>query len=100
MTGREEAFQFFREGEVELLKNLSQAGIKLSEFKLIPAGDKLVMSDMGSSSNSGDSFRGEGRSEQGQHGQYQGQQRGQGDGSDRRRQLWEQARQQSQFAFA
>jgi hypothetical protein len=91
---------FFAENEVEILKNLDKSGVKLSQFKLVTANTKSEMMSFSSDSkNSGSNF-GESSNGQGQSSNTFGR----GDSteqrdSQRRKQLWEQYKEQSQ-AFA
>ena len=91
---------FFAENEVEILKNLDKSGVKLAQFKLVTANTKSEMMSFSSDSkNSGSNF-GESSNGQGQSSNTFGR----GDSteqrdSQRRKQLWEQYKEQSQ-AFA
>jgi hypothetical protein len=91
---------FFAENEVEIIKNLDKSGVKLSQFKLVTANTKSEMMSFSSDSkNSGSSF---GESLNGQN--QPSNMFGRGDSSEqrdsqRRKQLWEQYKEQSQ-AFA
>jgi hypothetical protein len=91
---------FFAENEVEIIKNLDKSGVKLSQFKLVTASTKSEMMSFSSDSkNSGSSF---GESSNGQN--QSSNMFGRGDSSEqrdsqRRKQLWEQYKEQSQ-AFA
>lgn len=86
-AGRE-GHRFFVDNEVELVKSLNQNGVRLSDLKIVQAD---VISDSGSSSKSG-SFAdsGEGRGQFNQSHQQRGQ--NSQDGSERRRQMWEEYR--------
>lgn len=91
---------FFAENEVEIIKNLDKSGVKLSQFKLVTASTKSEMMSFSSDSkNSGSTF---GESSNGQN--QSSNMFGRGDSSEqrdsqRRKQLWEQYKEQSQ-AFA
>lgn len=88
-AGRE-GHRFFVDNEVELVKTLNQNGVRLTDLKIVQAD---IISEAGSSSKSNsfaDSQSGEGR---GQFNQSHQQRGGHShDGSERRRQLWEEYR--------
>ena len=80
-SGSEQALEFFRVNEGELLKSLDLAGIKVADFK-ISAGPNVALK---SESSNNFNFN----SEQSQHQQGQQKQQGDQNGSEKRKQLWE-----------
>ena len=91
-----EGHQFFVDNESELIKSLTQNGVKISDFK-ITANSELVGLTEGKSQLSDNSSQGQGSSESSSQSQYS--QKGQGQESsnqERRRQLWKNAQEHQQ----
>ena len=95
-----EAQVFFAENEVDIIKNLDKSGIKLSQFKIVTANTKSEMMSFSSDSrNSGSNFS-EGSQVQSQsQGMFGRSESSEQRDSQRRKELWEQCKEQSQ-AFA
>ena len=95
-----EAQVFFAENEVDIIKNLDKSGIKLSQFKIVTANTKSEMMSFSSDSrNSGSNFS-EGSQVQSQsQGMFGRSESSEQRDSQRRKELWEQYKEQSQ-AFA
>lgn len=91
---------FFAENEVEIIKNLDKSGVKLAQFKLVTSNTKSEMMSFSSDSrNSGSQFGESSNGQSNSQGMF-----GRGDSSEqrdsqRRKELWEQYKEQSQ-AFA
>jgi hypothetical protein len=92
-TNSAEGHEFFSKNEIGLMKNLSQAGIHLNEFKIVASGNDSAMSfsqnenrQSGQSSYNGDAPREFMSFESGDS----------SNGSQRRKALWEQAQQNQQ----
>lgn len=92
-TNSAEGHEFFTKNEIGLMKNLSQAGIHLNEFKIVASGSDSSMSfsqndnrQSGQSSYNGDAPREFMSFDSGDS----------SNGSQRRRALWEQAQQNQQ----
>lgn len=91
MTSSKEGHEFFTKHEVALMKNLSQAGVQLAEFKIVASGENSQMAQSDSRQN---------QQQQGQFDQKQNMKFSQGDSSDgsqRRKELWQQAQNFQKF---
>lgn len=91
ITSGQEGHRFFAENEVELIRTLNQKGVKLNDVKLVQAD---FVADVGASSKSNSNSSGfEQNDQRGQFAQQSGQRHQHSqDGSERRRQLWEEYR--------
>ena len=91
VTSSTEGHEFFTKHEVALMKNLSQAGVQLAEFKIVAGGENAQMA------------QGDSRQNQPQHGQFDQKQNmkfsqnDSSDGSQRRKELWQQAQNFQKF---
>lgn len=86
-TQSQEAHQFFSKNENQLIKNLNNSGIQLSDFKIVSGGDSMNFSQSDSqSSKQFSSFYSEKASHFGDGKNYNS-----SEGNDRRRELWKQA---------
>lgn len=91
VTSSAEGHEFFTKHEVALMKNLSQAGVQLAEFKIVAGGENAQMA------------QGDSRQNQPQHGQFDQKQNmkfsqnDSSDGSQRRKELWQQAQNFQKF---
>ena len=87
-TTTAEGHEFFMKNEVSLMKNLSQAGIQLSDLRIVSGADS-------SSFAQNDSRQQSNQSQYGQAGQKENMNFDSGnfsEGSQRRRELWQEAR--------
>lgn len=95
-TLNENGRTFFVENEAELIRNLNQSGIKVTDLKISNGKDVLGMADMKGQSSFERSFN-ENSSQQGQSGAKQFSQNFSGrEDSQRRRNLWQQFEQHQQ----
>ncbi|CAM9952228.1 unnamed protein product, partial [Chrysoparadoxa australica] len=89
-TMTQQGQQFFVDNESEMIKTLSQNGIKLSDVKILPGSDIMLAGEGRSAGN--ESFsQGQGRGESGQFNQNSRQFGDNQNGEQRRRQLWKNA---------
>lgn len=95
-TMTEIGHQFFVENESELIKSLTKNGVKLSDVKLVAGNEFLAMTDTNASGGESSSQQ-NGRSQQNSsQSQSSGSNSQQEAGQERRRQLWQDAREQYQ----
>lgn len=98
-TLTEKGQQFFVENEAQMIKALSDNGIKLSEVKIVPGSDMILTGEGKTSGN--DSFsNSQGRGESGQYNQSSRQFGDNQGGEERRRQLWKNAQEYQQYLSA
>jgi hypothetical protein len=94
ITGGAESQQFFAQNETEIIKNLTQSGVKLVNVKIVSAGTEVI-----NTSNEGKGHFDQGSSDEKKNqlfGQQQGHQRqNENQDSRKRRQLWEQYKEQA-----
>jgi hypothetical protein len=90
-TGSREAHQFFAQHETELMKTLQDNGVKLSQMKIVSKSETVMIGDtkQGQFDTSNHESRGDHR--HGEQGSLSQRQQSQGRGSDRRKQLWQDA---------
>lgn len=91
-----EGHQFFVDNESELIKNLTQSGVKLSHVKITANNEFFALSE-GRSQMSDNNSHGQGSSDSSSQSQHNNRGQGQeGSGQDRRRQLWKNAQEYQQ----
>lgn len=93
-TMTEKGHQFFVENESELIKSLTRNGVKLSDIKVTNGQEIFNFGEAKSQMSDNSSSQGQGRGEYQSQGQGFGQNGQEGSRQERRRQLWQNAREQ------
>ncbi|MCR9204462.1 MAG: hypothetical protein NXH75_07795, partial [Halobacteriovoraceae bacterium] len=98
-TLTEKGQQFFVENESQMIRTLTESGIKISDVKIIPGSD-IMLAGEGKSSGSESFSQSQGRGESGQYNQSSRQFGDGQNGEDKRRQLWKNAQEYQQYLSA
>lgn len=92
VTTTAEGHEFFAKNEISLMKTLSQAGIQLQDFKIVAGSESSNLAQSDSRQNN--QSQGQGQSNQKD---FSGMNQDRNNGSERRKELWEEARGYQRF---